>query len=544
MEATKKYFNYAQQQLMAVAPKDLYAVCSRAFGKSEGIDAPRLLLNMQSMPRSAGAILSPTYAKLLQNTLPAIFHALERLGLKRNIHFFLGRKPPKSFGFQTPYINPFSYDHVLSLYNGSIAHLVSFDRTMSVNSMSLDWINGPEAKFLDFDKVKNEVLPANRGNINYFGHVPWHHGQTYTTDMPTNKSGMWILDKEKDMDRELIELIKITYYHWKILKDTKNRSPYHERKLNQLTNDLVMFRRQALMYVEFNVFDNIDVLGETFIKDMKRDLPPIIFRAAILNERFTKLENGFYPNLDEKIHTYESYDYEYLEKLRTNQYDINLKKTASVDCRHDGDILKNKNLCIAFDYNANINWVITGQEYNNEMRTLGSLYVKNYEKLRALCRKWCDYYQHHAEKTVVYYYNQSAIKSAYADEKAEAFYEIVIAELSNREWIVESVYMGAMMAHNVKHQYIDDALKGIKYLFPKFNKYNNEALLLAMWQTGIKIGRNGWEKDKSGEKEEETPEDLLEFRTDGTDAWDDLFIGMNFFPYKGFSPEGAIKWGG
>ena len=47
----------------------------------------------------------------------------------------------------------------------------------------------------------------------------------------------------------------------------------------------------------------------------------------------------------------------------------------------------------------------------------------------------------------------------------------------------------------------------------------------------MKIGRNGFEKDKSGEKLAETEEDLLEHRTDGTDAWDTLFIGMNLFPF-------------
>jgi len=38
------------------------------------------------------------------------------------------------------------------------------------------------------------------------------------------------------------------------------------------------------------------------------------------------------------------------------------------------------------------------------------------------------------------------------------------------------------------------------------------------------------EKDKSGEKYAETEKDQLEYRTDGTDAFDTLFIGMNKFP--------------
>ena len=43
-------------------------------------------------------------------------------------------------------------------------------------------------------------------------------------------------------------------------------------------------------------------------------------------------------------------------------------------------------------------------------------------------------------------------------------------------------------------------------------------------------GRNGFHKDKSGEKLPESEESLLERRTDGTDAFDTLYIGCEKFP--------------
>lgn len=51
-----------------------------------------------------------------------------------------------------------------------------------------------------------------------------------------------------------------------------------------------------------------------------------------------------------------------------------------------------------------------------------------------------------------------------------------------------------------------------------------------MQQAGTRNGPEGFKKDKLGEKLAETEEDKLEYRTDGTDAWDTLFIGMNKFP--------------
>ena len=41
---------------------------------------------------------------------------------------------------------------------------------------------------------------------------------------------------------------------------------------------------------------------------------------------------------------------------------------------------------------------------------------------------------------------------------------------------------------------------------------------------------------KGGEKLDETEENLLEHRTDGTDAFDTLYIGVEKFPQRNFYP--------
>ncbi len=68
-------------------------------------------------------------------------------------------------------------------------------------------------------------------------------------------------------------------------------------------------------------------------------------------------------------------------------------------------------------------------------------------------------------------------------------------------------------------------------------------MILAIQSAGVSRGRNGFflcyatkalrdnRKDKSGEKLAESEEDLLEHRTDGTDAFDTLYIGAEKFPY-------------
>jgi hypothetical protein len=523
-QTVRKYFNKKQLESMAIAANTEYIIASRGFGKSEGIDAPRLIRNVFAMPRSAGALLSPTYGKLLRNTLPAIFHALDRLGFKRNVHYFVGRRPPKEMNFARPYIDPFDYSYVIAWFNGSIQHLISFDRPMSANSMSLDYVLGFEAKFLDFDKIKNEVLPANRGNVNYFGHCPWHHGQLYTTDMPTNKQGMWILEKEKEMDIELIDAIRGTYLQYMKKAQWKDKS-----KSAALKKELDFLRSKATFFAEYNVFDNFEILGEKFIAQMKRDLPPLIFQTAILNRRIRKIENGFYSALNQKVHCYERYNRPYLESI---EYDISESRLN--DCRADGDIDTVKPLVIANDYNAAINSLVTCQVVEHELRTLKSFFVKTPRKLKDVVEDWCAYYHYHPNKNVVFYYDSTAVYDTPLD--AMTFADTVIEVLKKNGWNVFAEYIGQPMKHHLKHNYIDLALKGDpNYLFPTFNSDNNEYLLIAMEQTGIKVGRNGFEKDKSAEKEADRPDSPDEYKTHITDAWDTCFIGCNFYAVSGGS---------
>lgn len=96
-----------------------------------------------------------------------------------------------------------------------------------------------------------------------------------------------------------------------------------------------------------------------------------------------------------------------------------------------------------------------------------------------------------------------------------------------------------------KRDEIAKQLKGQRYLFPQINQPNNEALVLAMQQTSVKVGSHGFQKDKSGEKLVETEEDHMEHRTDDSDTFDMLFIGMNFYGYES-SARGVgirvLKW--
>lgn len=526
----KVYFNPGQMESLFLGANSETFVASRRFGKSDGIIAPRMLRNAQWMPRSAGAIYAATFQQALSRTIPAAIAALARWGYKNEVHFFIGRKAPKASGFELPFIEPQSWDHVIHWYNGRIQHILSQDVKFSANSLTLDDLMIDEGRSINQDKLFNDAVPAVSGMIGHYKNIPWHKGITIVSDMPQGKQGEWILNRKNLMDLDLIRTIKATITEIVRLKSGTNITK--EKELRHHRSMLMYLRRYAHFYKEFDSIDNLELLGEAYIRKMKRELTPLIFQTSIMNKRITKLVGGFYANLSEKIHYYDSFDNAWINNQRNDHGSIDLSQINGNHYFQDADINRNDVLSVAFDYNANINWIVTGQQEENQMKTLSSMFVKHDRKLREVVNDWCDYYRFHQVKTVVYYYDETALQGAYASD-SETFADMVQDEFHKRGWICKAMYIGKPMKHMLKHQYINDALMGAKYLFPTFNRSRNEFLLPAMLQTGVKVGRNGFEKDKSGEKLAEVEDDPLELRTDGTDAWDTLFIGMNFYPFQG-----------
>ncbi|HEY6913141.1 MAG TPA: hypothetical protein VI413_00580 [Paludibacter sp.] len=533
-EIKQIYFNDCQRKVMLRGCKTTVVVGGRRLGKSHGIAQPYLQRNMQRMPRGTHGIIAGTFQQANTRTLPGTLEAFDNIGFKRNVHYVIGRRPEPGLKFEKPRLEPASYDHCITWYNGSIMPIISQDVPGSSNSMTFDSILCDEAKFLDFEKLNNETIPANGGTKAHFGHLSYHHSMMIISDMPTTKKGSWFLGYEDKCDTELIENIDgIIYEKWRILEKIKEfRAKGIEPKgylfdyYKTLCRDLEQLRSVAVDYNVFSSIENMQVLGEGYIKQMKRDLPPLIFQTSILCKRVGLLKDGFYNNLNENLHYYTDFDNSYILNL---EYDFN--KTKDLSCLQDGDLDINKPICISMDYNANINWIVAGQRSGIKLKVLKSFFVKYDRKLVELVNDFCHYYRDQQCKEVIYYYDNTALGSNYAVNDSD-FATVVMDTFRRNKWHVTGVHIGNPLNHMDKHLLINMGLKGQKGLFPLFNKPNNEPLLLAMEQTGIYQGPEGFKKDKRGEKLAESDEDLREHRTDGTDAFDSLYIGMNNFPVE------------
>lgn len=525
METSQKYLNRAQQEALAIAAHTEVDVCGRRFGKSFGIVSLRIKRNVEFMPGSTGCFVAGSYKQAHQRTLPAALSGLAEFGWVEGIHYVVGKRPPQKLGYAKPIIPLQNFDDVVSFYNGAQMVIVSQDVKMSSNSMTFDWIIGDEAKGLNYDKLKDETFPANGGTRRYFSDCPWHHSILFVSDMPVLKSGRWLLGFREKATPEIIDCIKgLLYQRWEVNKWKDGKEKKDE--LGRIDSLLSQLRRKAVLYREWSTFENVDVVGLDYIKQMKRDLPPLVFQTSILSKRIERLRDGFYPNFREQIHTY-------IDNNNTPLQDEGLGKLSGTDygCLLDGDVDLKAPISIAFDFNANINWLVAGQRDGLRLRVIKSFFVKYERKLRELIDDFCHYYRAHITKDVIFYYDATALGSNYAVSDQD-FKAVIVEQFNKHGWHVEEIFIGKPLKHNEKYTLIDQGFTGAKGLVPVFNKENNEALLIAIALAEVSVTPGiGWHKHKGGEKLMETEDDLLEHRTDGTDAFDTLFIGNVLYPY-------------
>lgn len=319
-------------------------------------------------------------------------------------------------------------------------------------------------------------------------------------------------------------------------------------------------RRSAFVVRRASTLENVDVLGEEYIRQMKRDLPPYTFMVSILNVKIKKSNDGFYSNLDiDHVHGYIPDEIDPLsqanfrtekatgiiggKKITSESYQPDLKELSERnDCRMDSDCINDLPLYLAFDYNANINTLVVGQVYQRDgleaVNVIKSFYVKNERKLRELVDDFSHYYapKRAVNRDVVYFYDATAKQGASYALTDERFYQAVIKELERNGWNVTAIDMGVPEKHEVKHRIINNGLAGIEYPAIRINQPNNPDLIIALQLCEVSIGYQGFRKDKSQEKKAETEDNLpLQQRTDFTDAFDSLYLGCKFW-------RGNIGW--
>ena len=521
----EQYLNDGQAYMLMMMPRDLVAECGRGFGKGL-VQAGRILTAAQQMEGSCGAAVCPSVKRGLTNIVPSWMVHWENWGLRRDRHYIVGKKPWKALGWKKPIFEPANWENTIAFYNGSIINLVSQDRSGTSNSLSLDYVVLDEAKLLDFEQLKDETFQANRGNQMYFGDCYMHHGLTITSDTAMTKKGSWYFRYEEQMDQELVNLIERMLKHISDLEEKLAKHPertqYYEVKIRKRIEQLNFLRSKCLLYCKYSSITNLAVLGKEFIKRQKRDLPLLTFMTSIMCKRVGISLDGFYGGMRESVNLYTAPNNSVLQLEGLNN-----EGGIPNDCRTDGDLEPDKPIIIAFDANNLINWMVCGQVGDDgKLRVIKSFFVKYDRKLEQLCEDFIAYYLQHRRHQVIFYYDSTFIKQDYGSSQNRNFAGIIKSCLRRHQWTVREKYIGKPMEHVQKNELINRMFQGRARHQVLINRDNNPDLLISIQSAGVRNGK----KDKSGEKLAETEEDRLEARTDGSDAFDTLCIGVERYP--------------
>lgn len=556
------YLNPAQLTVYNFCARNTTVEAGRGTGKTDGLLAPYMIRCVQSMPGGSGIFLGNSIKQLFSRTIPAVIMALERYGFKEGIHFVRGHAP-KKLGFREPYQRPQRWDNVLHFYNGFVWYLISTAVVGSANGMSVWAVAGDEAKFIPEAKFNGEIIATLRGssiNSNHPGFDekinPLCKSTFLTSDAPLTPRQAWLYKRKKQDTEEVNTKIADMLAELRILPELAE-APKFVLTLQKL-------RCQSSAYFRFSTLENVDVLGEDFIKRMQKQMPPGLFDIAIRNVESAVSGDGYYYTLNvEDIHGYRNSDESQMEaaarkftkkfvnstvssgrvvKVETEGIDF-MEAQKSRNCIFDTDIIPGEPLRIAFDYNANVNAMVIGQTPSkadsNQLKVINSLIVKNGRKLEALCSDFCKYYEPHKGSCneILFYYDSTAKQGgSYASEHAEdtKFYNIVKRVLNKYGWKVTCVEMGRPMAHNQKFEFMNGCLAGTQKPLIRFNIENNQFLLQSMELTLVKQTAKGFTKYKDQEKLKNLDNDELGETasqsgiTDITDAFDTLVIGVRF----------------
>jgi hypothetical protein len=490
------YLGPTQAKFLLANTKEMYFFAGRGIGKTKVL-AKYERDNMHSMPRCSRMMLAPNYRKLMTDLVAPLVRTWEEMGYKRDKHFVIGKSDiPQKNGWKDPYIAPekTAREFMIHWYTGAAIRMTSLDRKVTNNGTETDGITADEMKLLPED-LFNETIKTNRGNDRYFEHLPEHHSIVGFSDKYfTTKGSDWILKKRllanNDRTNKIIKM--------QLAINDAIAAKSNPASIATAQKLITALRMKCVSVFEASTLENLPNIGVRYIEQMKRNMSPLEFRMAIMNEDVAKIEGGFYPLLDEDRHGYYADNYSRIDNL---QYDF--AQIAKRSCEDDSDHAQGRPLDISVDWGGSINTMVVAQTMpNNVFKVINEFYTSPTETMHALIVKFTSYYEKRVDKAVTMYYDPSG-NNARADSN-ETYAQEFSRLLRESGWKVTIVNNVTTNPHyHDKHLLFQNILSEEDPTYPKFrmNRNNCKFTWISMLKAPLKQGRkDGFEKDKSSEK--------------------------------------------
>ena len=510
-------------------------------------------------------------------TMPNVLKVMNMLGFLEGVHYFMGR-PPARLHWPTPLAKPRVWENCVSFANGHVVQMISLAVKGSANGLNLAALMGDETKYMPWQRVKEEVLPTLRGDF-----LPKSYRKTeqkrwgYGTDPKMNNkwlSQLWVSDAglnareclwEKEAEFETVEVNERLKEKMAELRYAERYDKEHHTnmaaRLAQSENylrELFALRTQSETFWRFSSIENAALLGgEAWIRQMKRELPDLLFRLQILNQPRGQAKDGFYCNFSD-LNTYECSDItdlvldKYTTRIKgraldgqqwptdfeTNTMDWDQMMHDGEDCSLDLDLDYKEPLRIALDANADINCFVVGQTRMYQGRpsllVMKEFFVQNEIRLRGLSKLFAQYYRPFLRrgcKEVIFYVGSSikqGANKAYALEESEqSRFDIVVAdELTSYGFKVTRAEFTSWRTER-KYQFLNDCFAFTESPAVYINREAGRCVYLRAAIENAAVVPGTFKKYKGTEKLSENGigGDKRE-RTTITDAFDDLVIGV------------------
>lgn len=425
-------------------------VAGRGVGKTTMI-AEEILDLARIFPRGKIGLIGMTYYHIKTKSMPVVIKHFEKRGFIKDRHYFVGRKPPKSYKWPEAYMPPLDYTHSIVFWNGFTIEFISMDRPEVARSGNYDFQIGDEAAKISAESLQSDIMPARRGNLDVFGHIPKHLGSFFCTTHALSIEGEWVYS----------------------YKDLAAEDPNY-------------------FYLEASAMANIKNLGDNFFKDNQRMMSKALYDLEIMNIRPMIKSDSFYPKFNYDLHTYVPlYNYYILD----SNEDIE-------DSRKDLDCDTSRPLDLSFDFGSRLNCAVVGQSKNEEeYRLIKNFFLPAPQILTDLVKDFISYYRHHQNKTIFLYGGSDGNRRADYDSTL-SYYDKIMNQLDIAGWRVVQMYDNKEIDHKDKYMFFTELFANNNPALPTVSM-NQEAFkegIISLRNAPLK--KDEIKKDKSSERKD------------------------------------------
>lgn len=467
-------YNFAQTVALLIPPtvKHLDLEWGRGTGKTT-VFATFARRIATEMPRGCYQWVVPTYQKFLTEIIPAFIHAMEMQGLYKDLHYFIGRKPPASWKWPEPYKPPMKYDNFVTMWTGFGFYLLSQDVPGAGRGLSTDGEFCDETAMLSLRKMDENSTPSIRGsNVRALSDKRWFDFRIKASSTPLTAEGAWFIERQ----------------------------------------DMALLRPDLHQFHRANCTVNMHNLKPDYLTEARRTATDDeTFRAEFLNIRPRFTRGGFYALLNADHHAYRA----------TWRGDAVFSPDATADCRGDGDVRSDVRLILGMDFGAAINSLVVCQQTGTEFRAVRNFFSKGSDgQTQDDCiGAFCAHYAPHECREIWFMYDATGNHTTGNTKQSKADQAATL--LRERGWKVRmmTVY-GTNPRHFEKYRLWERILEEKDSRLPVFriNRDHAKETYISMSRAQSRKGTTGDIKKWKGQ--ERVDNKTREHATDLSDAVD------------------------